>query len=613
MEDRRWLLRLVAAVLLFCFAAISWSAAGTKSPTFDEPYHALAAWVQFWHHDFRLDPQGGPLWHDWCALAVGPRSLRADFSADSWRQIPDDLLAQWPWTVQTLYRTPGNDAETFVMRQRAASLVLGVALGLLTIVWANRLGGALAAVGAGFLYAFDPNFVAHAPLVKNDVPFALLALALTMMIWRGGQRLTWGNLFSIALLAAAAVLVKFSGLLFGPILLLMFCVRSFLPQPWPALGRLRTSCSARLMVAIVASALVGLIAYAAVWAVYGFRFAPTPDANISLDMTQITALATKAQWVLQHHQTNPTTRQLADAAPTAIVSAVNWLDNHRLLPQAFLNGFFYQYQAALLRNGYLLGRISLAGQWDYFPLAMLFKTPLATMATGGIGALIALALLLGRAGEWSLRAIWTVACLILPPAAYLASAMTADVNAGIRHVLVIYPFGFVLIGWIAASAWRRWPGARRWALATAVVLGIALIAETSSAFPDYIAFFNVAAGGSRGGIRLLGDSNLDWGQDLKLLAQWQRRNPNQPLYLCYFGLADPAYYGVRYVNLPGGYRYGPPVAWPTEPGVIAISATNLQGIWMQPELYELFYAQFWKFKPKEVLGGSIYLYDFPPD
>ena len=39
----------------------------------------------------------------------------------------------------------------------------------------------------------------------------------------------------------------------------------------------------------------------------------------------------------------------------------------------------------------------------------------------------------------------------------------------------------------------------------------------------------------------LGDSDLDWGQDLKGLKRWMDSNELNHIYLCYFGTADPTY------------------------------------------------------------------------
>jgi hypothetical protein len=185
-------------------------------------------------------------------------------------------------------------------------------------------------------------------------------------------------------------------------------------------------------------------------------------------------------------------------------------------------------------------------------------------------------------------------------AIYLTSAMASNLNIGLRHVLPLYPFIYVWMGIGSAWAMKRWP---RLAQVLGIGIVIALAVESGQAWPNYLAFFNAPSGGSRGGLRLLSDSNLDWGQDLPLLAQWQNDHPKTPLYLSYFGMTDPAAYGIKYFNLPGGYVFGPPAQQPTE-GVIAISATNLQGTYMYPRIYEALQTK----EPLDVLGGTIYLY-----
>ena len=40
--------------------------------------------------------------------------------------------------------------------------------------------------------------------------------------------------------------------------------------------------------------------------------------------------------------------------------------------------------------------------------------------------------------------------------------------------------------------------------------------------------------------RLLTDSNLDWGQGLLALRDYQRNHPGEPIALSYFGSVDPA-------------------------------------------------------------------------
>jgi hypothetical protein len=190
---------------------------------------------------------------------------------------------------------------------------------------------------------------------------------------------------------------------------------------------------------------------------------------------------------------------------------------------------------------------------------------------------------------------------------YFAAAMCSNLNIGIRHVLPVMVIGYVGVA-VLFALWRSAkPQAAR---VSAWVLGVGLIVESVAAFPNYIAFFNFPSGSSRGGIRLLGDSNLDWGQDLPLLADWQAKHPTVRLYLCYFGGVPPEAYGIDYTNLPGGH-WSKPEQMPTTPGVIAMSATRLQCLYLDEKIAPFSYDLRVNHAPREVLGGTIYLFDFP--
>jgi hypothetical protein len=60
--------------------------------------------------------------------------------------------------------------------------------------------------------------------------------------------------------------------------------------------------------------------------------------------------------------------------------------------------------------------------------------------------------------------------------------------------------------------------------------------------PIVLAYFNELAGGPDGGEEWAGDSNLDWGQDLKRLAQFVDPRGIQRIHLDYFGSAVPREY-----------------------------------------------------------------------
>lgn len=125
------------------------------------------------------------------------------------------------------------------------------------------------------------------------------------------------------------------------------------------------------------------------------------------------------------------------------------------------------------------------------------------------------------------------------------------------------------------------------------------------------------AGGPRNGYKWLVDSNLDWGQDLKGLKRWADRHrisESEPINLCYFGMADPRYYQIPHIKLPGGYALEPPVRQEEtfgiakKPGYVAISATHLQGLYFSTQ-QRAYWREFLKNAvPVDTLGYSIFIY-----
>jgi hypothetical protein len=596
----------ICALLLMGFSAMAWLAIQTKSPAYDEPYHAVSAWVQLHQHDYRLDNEDPPLWQYWAALPNGPHALAVDFDGPMWRSLPASVVRQWYWVMHTLYRTPGNDPVVFINRSRVMMLLLAIVLGAMIGYWSWKIGGPVAAIVSIALFSLDPNFLADSALMKNDVVFALSLLLLAWALWKAGQKLTIRIGLLIAGLCIFTLTVKFSGLVAVLLVPVMLALRALLPQPWMVMGRSVASRWRRLGVAMIVFFGSAIISYAGIWAVYGFRFRPTPQPGVYLNMDQLSDQANKSR-VAAEYGGYPPPGAFDHLQPVMMVRLVDFANTHGLFPQAYLAGFLFTYDNALIRPAYLCGELSRVGWWWYFPLAILVKTPIATLIAGAItGVIILRSVRRGKLADANLQ--WTALCLAVPFAIFLASAMLSHLNIGIRHVLGLYPFAFIAIGCVAGTLWKR-RNPRLGIMGIIVLLAI----ESVSVFPNFIPYFNFVAEHMVGGINLLGDSNLDWGQDLPLLAQWQREHPNDKLYLCYFGYADPAFYGIRYIPLPGGYHYDPPPQFPDpfSPCVLAISATNLQGIMLDTQLRK-FYAQWRKRKPMAVLGGSIYLYRYDP-
>ena len=250
------------------------------------------------------------------------------------------------------------------------------------------------------------------------------------------------------------------------------------------------------------------------------------------------------------------------------------------------------------RSSFIMGRHTLKGVWWYFPAALAVKTPLLVLFAA-----------LGGAWLGFKRSRKDYLWLILPPAVFFAVALTARVQIGYRHIMPVMPFLAVLAGLALARLTELKKGA--WLVAALLALNAASVLR---AHPYYLAYFNEPAGGPANGYKLLVDSNLDWGQDVKGLADYLKSRGNPPVIFSYFGVARPESYGIDYVPLGivsnvdlGGT--GVQVCGMKEI-LLAVSATNLQGTYFpDKETFSWLKSR----RPVFTAGYSVFVYDLTRD
>jgi hypothetical protein len=585
--QRTWAV-ILCGLLSVVFAVTAWTAVRGKSFTPDEPGHALVGWFMLFHHDFRFWDNNPPLWEYWIALPGTSQAIAYDPHSSEYLNVaPTPPRPIWS------HRVP----LWLMERGRMMCLALGVALALLIGRWAWELGGLIPAVAATFLYCFDPNFLGHAPLLKNDVGCALFYLATSYAAWKAGQRLTIWRAMAVAVLTAATILVKFSGPLLLPVLMITLGYRALSNQPWPILGRAISGRFAKFGASAGVCLLCLIVTYAGIWASYGFRFDAGPNG---LNLPTETLIHWMGYYSLEHRLGRaPTAAEEAMWHPPVMTRLLLSAENHHLLPEACAVGLIYtEYFNQGQEDAYLMGSHYTGGELRYFPLAFLFKEPLATITA------VALTLAMGiwislRGPPAGAERRWTEISLFVPAAAYALVAMTSQMNIGYRHVFPVLPFVFIAAGVAAGRAWSLSPGK-----IVVGLLALILAVESFSAFPDYIAYFNVACAANRAWF--LADSNLDWGQDLPALAAWQRNHPGVAVYLDYFGHRIPQAYGVNAIDLND--NTDPPLATPS---AVAVSVSLLQlGGYNVTAFHELGVDP--RRPPDEILGGTIYIFRVNP-
>lgn len=537
-----------------------------RSATFDEPLHLAAGYAAIARQDYRYDMTHPPLARMWAALPLlGMEGINFDprqidrLSAPAWNdRMYEDAF-------HLLFRSPDPDAT--LARARFMNVLLGLVLGFLLFFWADAWLGFAPAVLVLICQLLSPNLGAHATLVTTDLAVTLLFTGTIHFLWRLCRRFSAGSVAGLALCFGAALASKFSSVLLVPVgaVLLGFAV-------W----RAETMTWRRAAMLVLVLAVTG---WAVIWATYGFRHAPSDTPG----------------WLLQVQDLPMVRERLPVLAPL-----LSWLEAHHLLPNAYAQGFLLSYATSEIQPAYLAGEVGIGGWWYYFPVAFLIKTPSALIVLSAIG----LVLLLARARQLGPG---NVVFLLVPPALFLAAAMSTDINIGLRHILPVYPFVLlVAVGGARQILAAGWRGRTKWLVLGA--LGARWAFSFAVIYPHTLTFFNLFVGGPSQGYRYLVDSNLDWGQHLKLLKEWMADNKVEHINLAYFGMGSTKHLGINCTFLPGVRDFlQPRIAKPVLPGYVAISATVRSGAYL-PREWRLFYEGFEDETPVAVLGNSISVY-----
>ncbi len=183
--------------------------------------------------------------------------------------------------------------------------------------------------------------------------------------------------------------------------------------------------------------------------------------------------------------------------------------------------------------------------------------------------------------------------MLLFTAVFLILAVFSHVNTGDRHILPVYPFLLLL----CAALWQ--PGESRCAIRVLLVAAVVLNSIDCLRFaPDYLSYFTPFVRADQS-YEFLSDSNVDWGQGLLALRDYERKHPDEQIHLAYFGSVNPSLYGIREIALPEGEKAG---------GTVVIGASMLSGEHLRsPRAY------LWglKFPRVAILDDSLYVFRVP--
>jgi hypothetical protein len=150
--------------------------------------------------------------------------------------------------------------------------------------------------------------------------------------------------------------------------------------------------------------------------------------------------------------------------------------------------------------------------WRYFTASLVAKTPSLTLTL----------FVAGLAGLLLLRtSLIKKICLMLPPFAYLfVASFLNKLNIGLRHVLPVFPYLFVIAGG-AVLLLNKIRNTTLKSTACTIVAGLWLLTagRNLSIYPDYLSYFTEWVGDAYQGALLTADSNIDWGQNNRRMLE----------------------------------------------------------------------------------------------
>ncbi len=468
MIDWRRSLLLLAAIACVAMARVA-ATFPIYTNTFDEPAHLSMGMEWLVRGTYSVEVQQPPLAR--VAAAIGPRLSGVGYPAPM-----QDPAASWRNGLLILYFR-GLYWRTLTLARLGILpfLLLGI---VIAWAWARRLWGEAAGVLAALLLSAMPPVLGHAGLATTDCAAMATYAAALFAIDCWLTKPTALRALLVAVAVAAAVMTKFSALLFLPVGILPMLV-------------IRRGLLARRHAAQLAPIVAGVLVLG--WAAYRFSVWPVP---VSIPIERIFG------------------------GPSIADAAGRWLFAHVRVPapEALLGIWHVMHHAELGHASYLMGSLAMHGRWYFFPVALLVKTPIAFLLLAAIG--------LVRARGAAL----------VPPLAALAIvtvSAASSINIGLRHILHVYPLLAVTAAGGVLALWQRGRATR----ALAVVLLAWFAASGALAHPDYLPYFNELAGSHPD--RLLVDSDLDWGQDLGRLATLVHDRHIDHLWIAYFGTASP--------------------------------------------------------------------------
>ena len=461
--------------------------------------------------------------------------------------LPRYLLGEtYDWTLYSV--DPGVRPEFVIGRDRLQQAGLGIhrefilprlfcvpfsILGAVVLtIWCNRLFGRLSAHVVCAFWCFCPNILAHAQTIIPDVGSVTMGLIAAYGYWTYWKTPTIGNAAWAGFLFGLALLTKLTwltGVVSFPLamgLCLALDRQQLAARPWRM----------RLVDLFISHSVALFILNDG----YFFEGTLTPLGEFRFCSESLGGPGTTLR-----KPGNRFTETWMAVIPVPV-------------PRNYLQGIdFLRYEVETRYWSFLFGEWRKGSWWYYYLITTLVKTPIPTLLAVGLGAA-------AFWRHWSTQAKCALILLGLPAfVAFASISLQGGFNHHHRYVLQIYPPLYLLAAGCAQTSLRR-----SWWSRLCVTLCCLSAMASLSVWPHYLGFFNQSVGGPREGWKVLGFSNIDWGQDLLVVDRWIQEHPTaRPCSVqSEFFNVDNSFFGLPKANIPRlPLRSNPPISTEAAP------------------------------------------------
>jgi len=516
-HNARWPVVLCALLALAAVGRII-SSYSLTSLAFDEPCHIAAAIELLARHTYKLDPVHPPL----ARIAIG---LPIYLAGERYPKLslPDQEITYHDVGNAVLWDS-GHYARNLALA-RLGVLPFFLLATAIVFLWARREYGDLAAVMAAALFTTLPNVLAFSSIAYTDIVAAATQVGSFFAFVQWLDQPTKRSAVWLGLAAGLALASKATTVIFFPAAALAIVLGKWICTR-TLVGENATPKQIVRHVAIVAA-----IAVVTLWASYGFAVGHVREGmNLSADSI-------------------PSFRQF----PAPVARAGRWLvTSDPLIPApALIKGVA---DAWVLNKekpaAYLLGHIKEGGWWYFFLVGVAVKSPLPFLVLAGVGII--------SLKTFDAQRRWRAMAPLLAALAVLLVTMPVKYNAGVRHVMVVFPLLAIVAGSGCSYLWHQ---QERWRLPARIGLIVLLswqLVSTMRAQTDFLAYFNEVAGSDPSKVMVAG-CDLDCGQDLDRLSRELQSRHISHATIAIWTSADPRHTDLPSFDVPQAYR--PVTGW----------------------------------------------------